>query len=1092
MPDYIGNKPITVDNEENKTTENVGKMLLAGFGGTTVTQQARKLIQKHKVASMILARKNFINVPQVKKLIQDLQQLAYDSGYKYPLILAVDQEGGMCNALFDEISLTQFPGAMALAATNDEEICYQVGKAIALELRSIGFNMYLGPTLDICSKMSNQLIGVRSFGSTVEEVTRFGKLFAKGIKDGGMFTVAKHFPGIGSSFVDNLLELPMMLETAAQLECFNILPFQNLIDEGVIDVVHAGGCAVPNISPNEIHACLSPVIIQRLLRRKLKFEGPVLSECLELEALCRNMGLGQGAITAILFARCDIVMVCHDLVYQEEALSSLRKVYETGNYETIFNTTVDRIVKLQKKLTWEQTFGPPEITRDLWISHQKLSIEAYKKSITLVRDYDQCIPLTRFLKPAKNQENRILLLTPLITSIHPEVHNLSSNPDLNSEKLFPGEEVFRDFGKELSKFGENNLSKDVDYSVVHTSYTANGLSNLHEQLIDNSKIIILVTSDASRHMYQIGVAKHISVLCGGYRKLSSNFTKKPLIIISVSSPYDFLYHNGIGSSYICTYEYTSNVLSHIPSVLFGLQKATGRIPTENSSADDLYDSPEDMMLCDSASPTNSAANSLTSKSLVMLLNDGDDDDKRIGDISDSKRGDDVYKGFIDSNMDDNGSSRRKRKKINKPWLVEEFNLARDFRGLILLLRNGSATGDDIFDIFLEKSASKIHQLLNDTKKTQTHFVVRNSTLNVIYGFCFTWVDSSSKCGRVMFIMVDRAKRRQSIGEMLHYHAIKYLSVTRGCRVILLGSSFPLLGFLTEKMLETFRYNFIEDEITSPNDQLQATKSSSATIKFLKSVGWLKKNYSTRSMKDSQITRKFILKSTLAKWSVAEKLVRQLQVVGIRFDICKDRTKLISLIEKYHSNEVYDEEKQFLDIYSKASNIIAEEELQKKNNGTSNTTIIVAIEPTTGSIVGSLIIFNNKSQLAKYYPFIDGLESDDDTSSRDDESSVTTSTDSPNEPKKGQTGNNLKSSSGSEIFGGLTGIFVDPNYQSLEQVFKLGLICTGVSFCKTLKVNNLMVTSIDEKTKDELEESGFEVFRTYYSHYAMKKSFEWVI
>ncbi|GME81233.1 unnamed protein product [Ambrosiozyma monospora] len=402
---------------DKRVVENTGKLLLAGFEGYEITPdcQAVKLIKIHKVRSFILGSKNFVNVPQITKLIDDLQTRAKLEGYERPLLIAVDQELGCCNAMFDEIALTQFPGAMGLAATDDVELIYRVGEALAIELRSIGFNFLMGPDLDICSRMSNQLIGVRSFGSTVEDVTKYATAFARGLKKGGILTCAKHFPGIGSSFVDNLLELPMMLETYTQLECFNVLPFKNLIDEGLIDSVHAGGVAVPNISPNEIHACLSPVIVQKLLRKNCKFDGLVVSECLELESLCRNVGLGQGAVLAILYARCDMVMVCSDYIYQEEALSSLTKAYESGNYDPIFAQSVRRIDELHRKLQWSEKI---QLTPDLWNEHQKLSIQAYSKSITLVRDQEDVLPINKYF--TQNDENNVVVLTPLITQIHPD------------------------------------------------------------------------------------------------------------------------------------------------------------------------------------------------------------------------------------------------------------------------------------------------------------------------------------------------------------------------------------------------------------------------------------------------------------------------------------------------------------------------------------------------------------------------------------------------------------------------------------------------------------------------------------------------
>lgn len=97
---------------------------------------------------------------------------------------------------------------MALAATGDPKLVYEISKAIAIELKTIGFSIILGPVLDVVTKLSHQLVGVRSFGTTVEDVQKYGLMCARGLRDGGLFTVGKHFPGIGNATVDSLLSYP--------------------------------------------------------------------------------------------------------------------------------------------------------------------------------------------------------------------------------------------------------------------------------------------------------------------------------------------------------------------------------------------------------------------------------------------------------------------------------------------------------------------------------------------------------------------------------------------------------------------------------------------------------------------------------------------------------------------------------------------------------------------------------------------------------------------------------------------------------------------------------------------------------------------
>lgn len=338
--------------------DRIGLLLCGGFQGTTVTKQARDLIVEQKVSTMILLKKNAESVVQILKLIQDLQYIAFtEGGYKYPLAFAIDEEGGMLNTLFDVEYLSQFPGAMAMAASGDVKLVYDVLKALALQLRHIGFSIILGPVLDVVTKFSHQLVSVRSFGTSVDGVVKFGRACAQGLRDGGLLTVGKHFPGIGSARVNSLLELPYMDESLDQIQRFNLAPFAELIKEGLLDGISAAGCAVPSIAPDETHACLLRLLLTQFLREQLHFDGFVISECLEMDALYHSIGLGQGVILA-LDAGCDLVMVCHDYKLQVTAIESIRAALADGIIEkSTLEASLARIERVQQQLpSWNQIF----------------------------------------------------------------------------------------------------------------------------------------------------------------------------------------------------------------------------------------------------------------------------------------------------------------------------------------------------------------------------------------------------------------------------------------------------------------------------------------------------------------------------------------------------------------------------------------------------------------------------------------------------------------------------------------------------------------------------------------------------------------
>ncbi|CAK7895453.1 hypothetical protein CAAN1_10S00540 [[Candida] anglica] len=1043
----------------------VGQLLCAGFQGTSVTPQAYNLIVQQHVSTLILSKKNFSSVKQITKLIRDLQYIAMTQGnYEYPLIFAVDEEGGMMNSLFDPEYLTQFPGAMAMAATGDLDLVFQVSRALAKELKLIGFSMLLGPVLDVVTKLSHQLVGVRSFGTTPEDVVKFGRVCCKGLQQGGIFTMGKHFPGIGNASVDSLLELPMMADSLDQMRLQNTVPFRELIKEGLLDGVSAAGCAVPSISPDEVHACLSPILITELLRKELNFNGVVVSECLEMDALFHSIGLGQGVILA-LYAGCDLVMVCHNMTLQKEAIESMDKALANGNLDLeLVNGCLGRINKLQKRLpTWAEMFPEGEKSarddlilfkdkyHDVWEHHQQLSALAYKKSVTLVRDYKDSFPITKFLSldDTKPDMNNVLILSPLLNPLYK--HGEEDGPQ--KDGLYTGEDVFQKFGELLANhpFNSSPAMKGKSYNVLHTTYTANGLTALHESLIENSQVVIVLTSEASRNMYQIGIVKYVSILCGanpysfsnkGGNRNSSQLTK-PLIIVATSSPYDFFYNKSIGSAYLCCYDYTDNVLEQLSGVLMGDIQAEGCIPGEKK----FVGRPKKRKL--------SGGNLIPSSGLTNSS-------------SSSKK---VYK---------------RNPTPSRRWLVDELDLQRDWYALTKLWMSSTTEPTTSKEISYQDPYfyKMLYLLLRTTSNNQKHFVVRNASLNIIYGVVITWIVeeqkvsnssiknetkdnvSAEKVGSVLYLLVDKSKRLQSIGKNLHARAMRYLIEEKKCTKLTLGGSFPLISLSNTSQLILER--------------------NSKVISFLNNVGW--------DLPEKGLHKKHIMVlDNLSTWSVPKKIFRELTIVGVRFDICSNPDKLMKLIEGSDTNKSGPDasgnstkEESSRDEENNASGTSNQpqssgsnsdetnytkalymEAIKYLNNNSSNgVKIIIALEPTNQNVIGSVILFNNICPLAKFFPFINQAASVGNVSTED-----------PN-----------------PVIGGIIGPIIDPSYSNLTEIFKFGLVCSGITFLKSSnvegqpKMNKCVMIGIEEDKSSNIngiKDIGFQEWKQYYDYYEKK-------
>ncbi|KAG9248368.1 glycoside hydrolase superfamily [Calycina marina] len=548
----------------------MGQLFMMGWQGTEVTPQIRTLIEDHHIGAILLSTKNLKTAHDTTRLVQELQTIAHQSGHPVPLLIALDQENGGVNSLFDEEYICQFPSAMGVAATGSLELAYDVANATAKEISAVGVNMIMGPCLDVLTNARYQPLGVRATGDDPQEVSQYGIAAMNGYKEACITTCGKHFPSYGNlDFLGSSLDMPIITETLEQLSLSGLVPFRNAIREG-LDAIMVGGCAIANAEMNVMHACLSEQIVNELLRNDLGFNGVTISECLEMEALSHDIGVRGGTVMAVE-AGCDLVLLCHAFAVQQEGIQGLKLGVENDmiSRERI-NISLKRVLALKTKCTsWQKALEPPGISllSTLHPSHLALSTKAYDMSITIMRDKGHLLPLSSTLYADED----LLLLTPLVkplpasaaTKALAELKNGSTD---NRSQIMSGEGVFREFGKSLARQRHGRL--------LHTSYTANGVRPVHENLINRAACIVIITADANRNLYQNGFTKHVSMMCS---MLSASGKKKSLIVISVSSPYDFAMDKSIGT-YICTFDFTEAAMSALVRAMFGEFVPQGTLP----------------------------------------------------------------------------------------------------------------------------------------------------------------------------------------------------------------------------------------------------------------------------------------------------------------------------------------------------------------------------------------------------------------------------------------------------------------------------------------------------------------------------------
>jgi len=327
--------------EELTLKQKIGQLFMCGFEGEEPTTEIVGLIRDYGVGGIIYFRRNLKESEQVKRLSAKLQG-ASDS----PLFIAIDQEGGMVVRL--EEGVTVMPGGMAQGAAADEALTYEAAKLSGAEMREIGINMNFAPSLDVNNNPQNPVIGVRSYGEDPQSVAKLGMAAIQGYKEGGIVAVGKHFPGHGDTAVDSHHALPVVPHDVDRLNEVELYPFRYAIERKA-DAIMTAHVVFPAFESNSsVPATLSEKILTGLLREQLGFEGVIVTDCLEMNAISETIGVARGAVEAIK-AGADLILVSHRISRQTAALEAVMDAVMTGEIsETRIDEAARRIWNLKE------------------------------------------------------------------------------------------------------------------------------------------------------------------------------------------------------------------------------------------------------------------------------------------------------------------------------------------------------------------------------------------------------------------------------------------------------------------------------------------------------------------------------------------------------------------------------------------------------------------------------------------------------------------------------------------------------------------------------------------------------------------------
>ena len=328
-------------------------MLLVGFRGLTAEEAAPAIedLAERGLGGVLLfsrdqltgADRNVASPEQLRSLVADLKAAA-----TVPLIVAIDQEGGQVARLGPGHGFPATPSAAAMG-TGDPAETATIARSMASTLADAGITLNLAPVVDLAINPDNPIIaGIeRSFSADPAPVIAHAGAFIEGHHEIGVQCAIKHFPGQGSASADTHLGIVDVTDVWTDVE---LEPFSALVASGAPDAVLTAHIFNAALDPDH-PATLSRATVTGILRERIGYDGPVISDDLQMGAIRDAVGYEE-AVALAIEAGIDLLLVANQIVYEPDIVSDTvaiveRHVRDGRISEARIRESVERIDRLR-------------------------------------------------------------------------------------------------------------------------------------------------------------------------------------------------------------------------------------------------------------------------------------------------------------------------------------------------------------------------------------------------------------------------------------------------------------------------------------------------------------------------------------------------------------------------------------------------------------------------------------------------------------------------------------------------------------------------------------------------------------------------
>ena len=278
------------------------KALIISLKGTRLTSKEMSLLTKENPWGVILFKRNLKSVDQIKLLTSKIKRLTMDKNF--PIL--IDEEGETVSRLSSIINQSISANFFGNLFKNDSILCLNLYRhyinSLSKILVGLGININTIPVLDVLRLNTNKVIGKRSFSKDKNVVKRLGDLTLEYLHQNKILGVIKHIPGHGASTSDSHKKMPKIFLSQKKLDKIDFYPFK------VTKAKFAMTAHILYTKLDDKHvATFSKKIIKNIIRKKIGFNGILISDDISMKALKYNLVTNA---KKSLEAGCNLVLYC--------------------------------------------------------------------------------------------------------------------------------------------------------------------------------------------------------------------------------------------------------------------------------------------------------------------------------------------------------------------------------------------------------------------------------------------------------------------------------------------------------------------------------------------------------------------------------------------------------------------------------------------------------------------------------------------------------------------------------------------------------------------------------------------------------------